>query len=62
MPEDKAIARILLGVVGYLLKFAPNLSDAAAPLRDQVRKDVLFRWDEDVHVEIKEILSEPPVL
>jgi transposase InsO family protein len=65
-PEDKQAIQRLLGVVGYLQKFAPNLSDAAAPLRELVKKNVHFRWDEHVHGEalkkVKHILSQPPVL
>lgn len=65
-PEDKQAVQRLLGVVGYLQKFAPNLSDAAAPMRDLVKRNVNFRWDEDVHgaalKKVKTILSEPPVL
>ena len=51
VPEDKAAVQRLLGMVGYLQKFAPNLSEAAAPLRELVKKDVHFRWDKDVHGE-----------
>jgi hypothetical protein len=65
-PEDKQVVQRLLGVVGYLQKCAPNLSDAAAPLRELVKKNVHFRWDEHVHGEalkkVKHILSQPPVL
>ncbi|KAK7095117.1 hypothetical protein V1264_002767 [Littorina saxatilis] len=64
-PEDKADVQRLLGMVGYLQKFAPQLSEKAAPLRELVKKNVLFRWNED-HTkaldEIKAMLSEPPVL
>ncbi|KAK7105846.1 hypothetical protein V1264_017174 [Littorina saxatilis] len=65
-PEDKAAVQRLLGMVGYLQKFAPRLSEVAAPLRELVKKDVHFRWDENLHGkafdEIKRMLTEPPVL
>ena len=65
-PEDKQAVQRLLGVVGYLQKFAPNLSDAAGPLRELVKKNVYFRWDKHVHGEalkkVKHILSQPLVL
>ncbi|KAK7090822.1 hypothetical protein V1264_010573 [Littorina saxatilis] len=65
-PEDKAAVQRLLGMVGYLQKFAPRLSEIATPLRQLVKKNVHFRWDEQVHgkalQEIKEVLSQPPVL
>ena len=65
-PTDKQGVQRILGVVGYLQKFAPHLSEASAPLRDLIKKDVHFRWDKDVHgaalEKIKQTLSEPPVL
>jgi hypothetical protein len=65
-PEDKPAVLRLLGMVGYLQKFAPNLSEAAAPLRELVKKYTHFRWDEQVHGKalerVKKILAEPPVL
>ena len=65
-PTDKQGVQRILGVVGYLQKFAPHLSGLSAPLRDLIKKDVNFRWDKDVHgvalEKIKQTLSEPPVL
>ncbi len=65
-PTDKHGVQRLLGMVNYLQKFAPNLSEATAPLRSLLKDKVHFRWDENVHGEclrrIKGILSEPPVL
>ena len=52
--------------MGYLHKFAPHLSEIAAPLRELIKKNTNFRWDKDVHgvalEKIKNVLSEPPVL
>ena len=63
---DKAGVQRLLGMVAYLQKFAPNTSNIAAPLRELVKKEVNFRWDEHCHGDalrkVKEALSEPPVL
>ena len=65
-PVDKAGVQRLLGMVGYLQRFAPNISSTAAPMREFVNKDINFRWDEHVHgkarSEVKKPLSEPPVL
>ena len=65
-PTDKQGVQRILGVVGYLQKFAPHLSEMSAPLRELIKKDVNFRWDEHVHgvalKNIKQTLSEPPVL
>ena len=65
-PVDKVGVQRLLGMVGYLQRFAPNISSTVAPMRELVKKDVIFRWDEHVHGkalnDVKEALSEPPVL
>ena len=65
-PEDKAGVQRILGMVGYLQKFCPHLSEVATPLRQLVKKNSHFWWDNDVHgkamEDIKRILSEPPVL
>ncbi len=65
-PEDKAGVQRLMGMVGYLQKFAPNLSTVSAPLRELVKKRTNFRWDDHVHgkalTEIKKMLLEPPIL
>ena len=65
-PVDKAGVQRLLGMVAYLQNFAPNISNIAAPLRELVKTEVNFRWDEHRHGDalrkVKEALSEPPVL
>lgn len=65
-PSDKAGVQRLLGMVTYLQKFAPCLSEITAPLRDLLKKDAEFHWDNDVHgsslQQVKKILSEAPVL
>lgn len=65
-PGNKNGVQRLMGMVGYLQKFAPHLSEVSAPLRELVKKDINFRWDGQVHGQafnqIKKILSSPPVL
>ncbi|XP_046573846.1 uncharacterized protein K02A2.6-like [Haliotis rubra] len=65
-PTDKQGIQRILGMVNFVQKFVPNLSEVTAPLRDLLKSDVNFRWDEQVHgkclEKIKHILSEPPVL
>ena len=65
-PVDKAGAQRLLGMVGYLQRCAPNISRTDAPMRELVKKDTNFLWDEHIHgkalSEVKKALSEPPVL
>ena len=65
-PVDKAGAQRLLGMVGYLQRCAPNISRTAARMRELVKKDTNFRWEEHVHgkalSDVRKALSEPPVL
>ena len=65
IPTDKEGVQRLLGMVGYLQRYAPQLSEAAAPMRELVKKNVHFRWD-DRHSQalekVKAILSAPPTL
>lgn len=37
-PEDKAAVQCLLGMIRYLLKFTPHLSEMGTPLRQLVKK------------------------
>ena len=47
-PESKQDVKRLLGVVNYLQKFAPDLSEATAPMRELLKEENQFLWDEDV--------------
>ncbi|XP_046571037.1 uncharacterized protein K02A2.6-like [Haliotis rubra] len=48
-PTDKQGIKRILGMVNFVQKFVPNLSEVTAPLRDLLKSDVNFRWDEQVH-------------
>ena len=65
-PTDKLGVQRLLGMVNYLHKFAPNLAEITTPLRELVKKENEFLWDEQTHgnalKQVKQILSQPPVL
>ena len=54
-----------LGLVNYLQRFAPKLSEITAPLRDLLKEQTCFQWDA-VHelslAAIKKMISEAPVL
>ena len=41
-PKDKSELETFLGMVTYLAKFAPNLSETTCPLRILLTKDTLF--------------------
>lgn len=47
-PESKQDVKRLLGMVNYLQKFAPNLSEATAPMRELLKEENQFLWDEEV--------------
>lgn len=65
-PTSKQDLKRLLGMVNYLQKFAPNLSEVTAPMRDLLKEGNQFRWNEQVQgcsfKRVKEILSAAPVL
>ena len=64
-PSDKHGVQRILGMVNYVQKFAPNLADVAKPLRDLVKKDNEFLWEEEVHgkclEDVKQVLTKVPV-
>lgn len=65
-PTDKQAVQRLLGMVNYVQKFAPHLSEVTKPLRDLIKNDTEFLWDKHVHGkafdETKKILSNAPIL
>ena len=64
-PESNSELQTLLGVVNFLSRYAPNLADVAAPLRQLVKKNVQFQWNktyDKVHSEIIQLLCKAPVL
>ena len=64
-PADKQSLQRLLGMITYLSKFLPNLSEVTKPLRRLLDKDVEWRWD-DSHKEalnrVKHLITREPVL
>ena len=43
-PKDKAETRRLLGMITYLSKFIPQLSEVTQPLREVTKQDTQFLW------------------
>ncbi len=66
IPENKQDVKRLMGMVNYLQRFTPNLSDVSAPLRDLLKEENQFHWDEDVQGrsfgEVRKTISEAPTL
>ena len=44
-PGDTAAIPRLIGMVTYLAKFIPRLSDITEPLRELIRHDTEWAWD-----------------
>ena len=64
-PADVAGVQRLLGMVQYLAKFLPHLSDITKPIRDLTQKDVAWVWDqaqEKAFATLKEAITSTPVL
>ena len=62
-PEDKSSLLRFLGMIQYLAKFIPNLSMIAAPLRQILKKDVLWHWEkkhEEAITKLKQIIVKEP--
>ncbi|KAK9539543.1 hypothetical protein VZT92_004643 [Zoarces viviparus] len=49
-PRNKAELETILGMVTYLSKFAPRLSEAIAPLRELLKENSEFTWDSNQDV------------
>ena len=64
-PTDKAGVQRLLGMVNYVSKFIPNMSDLTSPLRELLHQDVEWHWEgqhETGFEKVKEALAHSPVL
>ena len=64
-PANKKELQRYLGMITYLAKFIPNLSDVTAPLRKLLEKDTDWQWlhEQDKAFEIlQKLVTEAPVL
>ncbi|GBP81081.1 Transposon Tf2-9 polyprotein [Eumeta japonica] len=64
-PMNKTELQRLLGMITYLNKFIPKMSDLRNPLRNLLHKNTSFIWEidhEEALNKIKQILQSPPVL
>ena len=67
MPEPtcKQDLRRFLGMVQYLAKFIPNLSEKAGPLRNLLKKDTPWQWSHEHQTAFEQMqhaCCEPPIL
>ena len=64
-PVDKKELQTMLGMINYLAKFAPQLSETTKPIRDLLKDDAEFLWDQpqrDTLDRTKAIILSQPVL
>ena len=64
-PNNKEELQRFLGMITYLAKFIPNLSQTAAPLRILLEKETEWHWDDQQQGSfelLKQLTSETPVL
>ena len=64
-PGTKAQLQSFLGMVNYLKRYTPVLSEVTTPLRELVKDDVVYQWEarhEAAFQQIKKVLTSTPVL
>ena len=64
-PANREDLQRFLGVVTYLSKFIPNMSQKSAPLHQLLQKDVEWSWgqvEHDTFVCLKTSISSAPAL
>ena len=64
-PTNKKELQTVLGMITYLAKFAPQLSEITKPMRDLLGDDIEFIWDaaqEESLKKVKKIITDEPVL
>jgi len=64
-PQDKEALQRFLGMLTYLSKFIPNLSQIASPLRALLEKDTTWEWDHEQQEsfrQLKQLATTAPVL
>ena len=64
-PKDKKELQTLLGVITYLAKFTPQLSETTKPMRDLLKENTKFIWDTPQQTalqKVKDAISSQPIL
>ena len=54
-PTNKQAVQHFLGMIGYVRKFIPNMSEVAKPLRLLLAKDIAWHWNEDKDIAFKNL-------
>jgi len=64
-PHDKKSLERFLGLINYVSKFIPNVSDKTAPLRAILKKHADFQWSHEQQTafdNLKSVLMQRPIL
>lgn len=64
-PQNKEQLMSFLGTINYLRNFIPNLAELSAPLRNLLKKNVVYQWfpnHSKVVDDLKRIISDAPIL
>ena len=64
-PKNRKNVKQFLGLAGYYRRFVPGFAQIAKPLNNLLKKDVVFKWNEDTQLsfnKLKEILCSSPIL
>ena len=62
-PQNRAELETVMGMITYLAKFAPNLSEVTSPMRKLLSSKALFSWDSaqsEAFDKVKAILTRSP--
>ena len=62
-PQSKAELETVLGMINYLSRFAPHLSQVNSPLRQLLKQDSEFAWDanhDKVFQDMKNLITQHP--
>ena len=62
-PRDKSELETVLGMINFLARFAPNLSEITSPMRQQLHKEAEFVWDspqQESFQKVEDILTQNP--
>ncbi len=67
MPNPTSIEEVerLKGMIGYLSRYVPHLSDVLRPISMLTRQDIAWTWDgmqDQSLAEVKELIRKAPVL
>lgn len=62
-PQNRAELETILGMINYLAKFAPDLSNITTPMRKLLKKDTEFLWDspqQESFEKVKRVITRSP--